>query len=175
MFDCTGDPVTTMFTAPSVTPWKGRYDGATPRNPAIRKYFFDQSNLKRLLDYEQFFLDLVKANENADDARWAQLYTFNQAYGSMNLDPEQVNAAKETLRNFASDNFHNYYDYSTVGWKDPYIPCGCLCKEQHICAIENVDVHDMNACLESAPCRAIPLSAMTTATTLLLAVLAMKL
>jgi sphingomyelin phosphodiesterase acid-like 3 len=142
-----------MFAAPALTPWKARSEGALPRNPGFRQYFYNKNSLNYLTDYKQFYMDLNKANEE-NSATWKSLYTFNQVYGTSRLEARQVHLAKETFRNYASDNFHKFYEYYNVGFKDPYTPCGCECKEGLICAIENFDETAYNACVEDAPCSA---------------------
>lgn len=148
----TGEPSAAMFIAPSVTPWKSRYEGATPRNPAIRRFYYDRPNNYRIHDYQQYYLNLEQENARNDTAEWKRLYTFNQVYGTFHLEAREVHKAKESFKQYASERFHNYYDYNSVAWRDPYVPCSCSCKGGHICAIENVDQEDFDQCIKDTVC-----------------------
>ena len=147
-----------MFICPSVTPWKAYYPGSVPRNPAVRKFKYDRFNNYRLHDYDQFYLDLPKAN-SGEDVQWKMLYTFNQMYGSLSLAADQVHKAKESFIPYSSDNFHKYYEYNNVDWHE-YVACSCSCKHGHICAIENVDKPDFEECMGQSVCGAVGLRAL---------------
>ena len=57
-----GNPVTSMFIAPSVTPWRvplDYNDKTPPHNPGFRSIEFDADTYE-LTDYQQYVLDLSR-------------------------------------------------------------------------------------------------------------------
>ena len=148
-----GEPSTGMFISPSVTPWRGRDaqgKGGIPRNPAVRKYMYSRSDYS-LMDYEQYYLPLTKANTNTS-TDWSRLYTFKQVYGSNSLHADQLQEAVELFKPYASQYFHKYYDYKYVGMRENYVPCDCQCKFDEICAMENVDRDSFEECVDGVTC-----------------------
>lgn len=150
-----GKPVVTLLISPSVTPWRWPGGSAPPRNPALRviKYENNDGNIY-LTDYDQYYLDLKKANEGT--VVWSKEYTFTLSYEvAKNVSAEALHAVLNNFRKFANDDFHNYFERNSVqinkaedkplGIK---YACSLRCKWVHLCTIQHVDLDPYNLCLD---------------------------
>ncbi|XP_046392438.1 acid sphingomyelinase-like phosphodiesterase 3b [Ischnura elegans] len=87
-----GLPISWMFIAPSVTPWR---TPAGANNPGIRLYKFD-TNTGQVLDYVQYYLDLDAAN-HLDTAEWKVEYNLTSFYGLSNVSAASLHELAETF------------------------------------------------------------------------------
>ena len=147
-----------MLISPSVTPWRARIGNgivAAAHNPGVRKITYDRYKL-HLVDIEQFWLDLIDANENQEQAAvWKSLYKFRTAYGVRNITAVSLHGLLEDFKQFGSSNFHAYQKFNSVNL-DPqapsYSPCDCACKVEHLCAIEYIDFDEYTECMDTSDC-----------------------
>ena len=160
-----GNPVSTIFVAPSVTPWRARLSESTrsmAHNPGIRKVFFDDDQ-GYVDNIEQFFLNLPKANQD-QAAQWLRLYTFKGLYaGVNNLTSRALHQLIESFKEYGDNDFHIYYDQFSVGARHiSNEPCSCMCKFTHICSMQSVNYTDFDACIKHIACDGNRVSVSTT-------------
>ncbi len=135
----------TEFISPAVVPWRCRVCDPTvvsARNPALRRVVYDNT-AKKISNIEQYYFHLPPSTTNKKP-QWMEEYTFKN-YGVQYLDPQSMHNVLQDFKTFGSNLFHDYYRRNTVNVTgDLYIPCGCICKERQLCALEFVD-YDANA------------------------------
>jgi len=129
--------------APAVTPW----DSSTPtdpRNPGLRLFQFEKDT-GRILNYEQFFLNLTQANEEGR-ADWQLEYDFLGYYGldDMELDTVAGLVASMETGGLALEKFLQ----AGSGMANPYYQCGDTCQREHYCGMASARYPDYAACIE---------------------------
>ncbi|XP_071455725.1 acid sphingomyelinase-like phosphodiesterase 3b [Hetaerina americana] len=106
-----GQPISWMFLAPSVTPWRTP-SGAN--NPGLRLYKFD-TDTGQVLDYVQYFLNLSSANHR-DHAEWQLEYNLTSLYGLPNVSAASLHELAETFRSGPTvDNSASFYGIGGYG------------------------------------------------------------
>lgn len=116
-------PDTHAFIAPSVSPWKVPLTGMNGINPSVRLYRYSLEK-KMVLDYEQYFLNLTKANEvtRANTEMLSEISTTPAGDKKpSNLlqeftEVEETNATEELL-NSPDELMPNDYANSSVKWE----------------------------------------------------------
>ncbi|GCC17489.1 hypothetical protein chiPu_0020587 [Chiloscyllium punctatum] len=130
-----GSPVSAMFIAPAVTPWKTTLPGLQKgsQNPGIRLFQYDVDTLQ-ILDMVTYYLNLTLANAQA--LLWEEEYRLTEAFqvhdgtaGSMQAVLDKLSQDKDYLQ--------KYYEYNSVSYD--LGDCDDWCRTDHICAIRNVD------------------------------------
>lgn len=146
-YDDAGTPISVMFLAPGVTPWKTTLPGVVngANNPGIRVFEYDRATL-RLQDMVTYFLNLSLANEQGQP-RWGLEYRLTEAYGVPDASARSMHSV---LGRIASDQGvrQRYYLYNSVSYDDR--PCDEACRAEHVCAINHVAFEAYSACLHAA-------------------------
>ncbi|XP_013374992.1 PREDICTED: acid sphingomyelinase-like phosphodiesterase 3b isoform X2 [Chinchilla lanigera] len=149
-YDDAGAPISVMFLAPGVTPWKttlvGVVNGAN--NPGIRLFEYDRATLS-LQDMMTYFMNLSQANAQ-NNPRWELEYRLTEAYG---VPDASVRSMQEVATGIASDQdkLQRYYDYNSVSYDTT--PCGETCRTEFLCAMQEVDFDAYSICLRSMGAR----------------------
>ncbi|KAJ8289248.1 hypothetical protein COCON_G00019070 [Conger conger] len=138
-------PISVMFLAPGVTPWKttlpGVPDGAN--NPGIRVFEYDTSTLL-VKDTVTYYLNLTHAN--IARARWEKEYRLTEAFQVADASPSSMHRVLELM---ASDRCYlqRYYDYNSVSYDRS--ACDHTCRVDHVCSAREVDFDRYERCLET--------------------------
>ncbi|XP_066495159.1 acid sphingomyelinase-like phosphodiesterase 3b isoform X2 [Tiliqua scincoides] len=138
-----GSPISIMFLAPAVTPWKtslpGVHNGAN--NPGIRVFTYDQDTLL-VKDMVTYYLNLTHAN--LWGPKWEKEYSLTEAF---QIPDGSVNSMHLLLEKLARDNsqLQRYYRYNSVQYD--LAECDSSCQTDHICAIREVDFAKYNQCI----------------------------
>lgn len=156
--------VNSLFLGPSVTPWyEPNKELYSPVNPAIRLYKYNRTS-GTILDYNEYFLNLTKANNHQDQddveqphdspsgkldtpqgmLSWELLYTFTEAYNLSDVSTSSLAQLYDKLVS-SVDTFQQYFEFSTV--KKVIFPCNSICRQFHLCSIANVDFGYYNTCV----------------------------
>ncbi|XP_007521368.2 acid sphingomyelinase-like phosphodiesterase 3a [Erinaceus europaeus] len=142
--DIKGNPISSLFVAPAVTPVKSIKEKQT-NNPGIRLFQYDPHDYK-LLDMLQYYLNLTDANLK-ENATWKQEYNLTQAYGIEDLQPKSLYELAKQFASWDSKQFIKYYNYFFVSYDNSVI-CSGICKAFQICAIMNLDHTSYRDCLK---------------------------
>ncbi|KAL8220248.1 UNVERIFIED_CONTAM: Acid sphingomyelinase-like phosphodiesterase 3b [Gekko kuhli] len=140
-----GSPISVMFLAPAVTPWKttlpGVHNGAN--NPGIRVFMYDRVTLL-LKDMVTYYLNLTHANLEAP--KWEKEYSLTEAFQVADGSVQSMHLLLEKL---TKDNSHlqQYYRYNSVQYD--LTDCNSSCQTDHICAIQEVDFAKYNQCVKA--------------------------
>ncbi|XP_078087365.1 acid sphingomyelinase-like phosphodiesterase 3b [Mustelus asterias] len=140
-----GSPVSTMFIAPAVTPWKttlaGLRDGS--QNPGIRLFEYNTDTLQ-ILDVVTYYLNLTFANTWAP--HWEKEYRLTEAF---QVPDATVESMQIVLDKLSQDKSHlqKYYEYNSVSYD--LGECNKWCQTDHICAIKDVDIEMYKNCIKS--------------------------
>jgi len=129
--------------APAVTPW----DSSTPtdpRNPGLRLFQFEQDT-GRILNFEQFFLNLTQANEKGE-AEWQLEYDFLGYYGLENMELSSVAGLVAAMEQGGLPL--EKYLQAGSGMANPSYQCGDACKRQHYCGMAFARYPDYATCIE---------------------------
>lgn len=103
-----------IFIAPSVTPWRYKIPGKVgpAHNPGIRLVKYDRSSGVHL-DIEQYYLDLVKANQHGV-ATWELEYKASAKYGTNTLTATDIQTLANKMKTATSNEFKSYWMHYTV-------------------------------------------------------------
>jgi len=129
--------------APAVTPW----DSSTPtdpRNPGLRLFQFEQET-GRILNFQQFFLNLTQANEEGR-AGWQLEYDFLDYYGLKDMTVSSVASLVASMEQGgpAMEKFVQ----AGSGMANPSFECGEVCKRQHYCGMAAARYPEYAACID---------------------------
>ncbi|XP_074166071.1 cyclic GMP-AMP phosphodiesterase SMPDL3A [Sminthopsis crassicaudata] len=142
--DKKGNPVSSLFVAPAVTPVKSVLEKQT-NNPGVRLFRYDLDDY-RLLDTWQYYLNLTEANMK-EEPSWKLEYILTKAYGIEDLQPKNLYGLAKQFAALDSKQFLTYYKYFFVSY-DSSIICDRECKIDQICAIMNLDQASYTDCLK---------------------------
>ncbi|XP_072499291.1 cyclic GMP-AMP phosphodiesterase SMPDL3A [Notamacropus eugenii] len=142
--DRKGNPVSSLFVAPAVTPVKNVLEKQT-NNPGVRLFQYDLHDY-RLLDTWQYYLNLTEANMK-EESTWKLEYILTKAYGIEDLQPKNLYDLAKQFTVLDSKQFLTYYKYFFVSY-DSNIICDRECKTNQICAIMNLDQASYTDCLK---------------------------
>ena len=138
-----------MLLAPSLTPWRARIPGnrlTAARNPGIRLVKMTP-DYTRLLDVEQYYLPLTKANKHSVD-KWKREYSFQKTYNMKDATTESLHCLLDEFKEPCSEQFKLYHLFNTVkAQTKSNVPCDCVCRNQHLCAIEHMEYEGYSACI----------------------------
>ncbi|KAJ3451076.1 sphingomyelin phosphodiesterase [Anaeramoeba flamelloides] len=112
-------------------------------NPSLRLIKFDTDS-GFLLNYEQYFLDIVKANKDLA-LNWNLRYSAGEygAYGLNGLGPEQFNNFLQSLKS-SNDLVQEYWVNMSEGLVDTN--CGSNCRTKLICKMEFITEDECTKC-----------------------------
>ncbi|XP_071623909.1 acid sphingomyelinase-like phosphodiesterase 3b isoform X2 [Heliangelus exortis] len=147
----TGSPISVMFLAPGVTPWKTALPGVNngANNPGIRVFHYDPDTLQ-VLDMVTYYLNLTRANmmastEEEEFPVWEEEYRLTEAFqvpsgsaGSMQMVLERISKDPHYLQ--------QYYEFNSVRYD--LSPCQGACRLDHLCAIREVDFTKYRECVK---------------------------
>ena len=143
-----------MLLAPSLTPWRARITGnrlTAARNPGIRLVKMT-SDYTRLLDVEQYYLPLTEANKQKVD-EWKLEYSFQKTYNMEDATTESLHGLLDEFKAQRSEQFEQYHMFNTVNAQTKSnVPCDCVCRNQHLCAIEHLEYEGYSACTTKSMC-----------------------
>ncbi|NXP42357.1 ASM3B phosphodiesterase, partial [Leiothrix lutea] len=148
----TGAPISVMFLAPGVTPWKTTLPGVSngANNPAIRVITYDQDTLQ-VLDMVTYFLNLTHANTMASRQEegfpvWEEEYQLTRDFqvpdgsaGSMQTVLERISRDPHYLQ--------LYYEFNSARYDLEL--CDQECRVDHVCAIREVDFIKYDECVKA--------------------------
>uniref|UniRef100_A0A1I8ABT4 Sphingomyelin phosphodiesterase n=1 Tax=Steinernema glaseri TaxID=37863 RepID=A0A1I8ABT4_9BILA len=121
-------PTSIVYATPSVTTY-------SQFNPAYRVYTIDgvyPGSSYRILDFEEYFLNVTKANENPSSAKWETLYSsVKEEYGLKSLEPFEWNILLEKMK--ADDGL--FSKYMKNYYRQDNMPCDESCKKKRLCEI----------------------------------------
>lgn len=132
--------------APAVTPWISTLAPETGgNNPGLRLYKYDVDT-GEILDFDQFWLDLAKANTD-DEAEWKLEYSFMEYYGLQGTI--DLSLMLELTRKIRDDvqTFDLYYAANSVQFDTE---CNETCRRYHLCAIFEQDYSQFEDCVSNA-------------------------
>nr|XP_045606913.1 sphingomyelin phosphodiesterase-like isoform X2 [Procambarus clarkii] len=118
-------------------------------NPGYRVYSVDghyDGSSYRVLNTENWVLDLDEANEN-DDPDFYLLYTAKEAYGMTDLFPASWDNLVDQMKEPNSTVFNDFFKYYTKDGR-PYREEGCDsdCKTSLLCRLVTSDTSDPSHC-----------------------------
>ncbi|KAM9003723.1 acid sphingomyelinase-like phosphodiesterase 3a [Sarcophilus harrisii] len=142
--DRKGNPVSSLFVAPAVTPVKSVLEKQT-NNPGVRLFQYDLDDY-RLLDTWQYYLNLTEANMK-EEPSWKLEYILTKAYGIEDLQPKNLYDLAKQFATLDSKQFLTYYKYFFVSY-DSSVICDKECKIEQICAIMNLDEASYTDCFK---------------------------
>ncbi|KAM4701966.1 acid sphingomyelinase-like phosphodiesterase 3b [Discoglossus pictus] len=149
-----GTPISAMFIAPGITPWKTTLPGVDngANNPGIRVFEYDKQSLK-ILDMVTYYLNLTYANKWSP--RWEKEYRLTEAFQVPDGTTQSMHSVLEKI---STDHCYlqKYYDYNSVNYD--LETCDASCRVDHVCAIREVDFAKYDECVktESSSYRPIP-------------------
>lgn len=150
-YNSAGSPVSSMFIAPGITPWKTTLPGVSngANNPGIRVFDYDRGTLQ-VKDMVTYYLNLTYSNLEAP--RWEKEYRLTEAFQVADGSVESMQAVLDKI----STNkcyLQKYYEYNSVNYD--LEDCDHNCRIDHVCAIREVDFANYDECLrtESASSR----------------------
>ncbi|NXX49835.1 ASM3B phosphodiesterase, partial [Tricholaema leucomelas] len=149
----TGSPISVMFLAPGVTPWKTTLPGVTngANNPGIRVIDYDPDTLQ-VLDMVTYYLNLTHANMMASTGQeevpvWEEEYRLTEAFQVPNGSVGSMQAVLEKLSEDAG-SLQQYHELNSVRYDCS--PCGEGCRLDHLCAIREVDFTKYSQCVRGS-------------------------
>ena len=138
------NPTGALLLAPSITPLvTHQYPKTVGTNPGIRQYLY-RNNSKSLLDYQQYFVDLEKANL-VEYIQWTLLYNFSQMYNVSDLTGSSLRKVLDTIK----ENpivFDKAYQLNTLLHDNG--PCDYYCSLNFVCAMGNTQEEDIDEEIE---------------------------
>ncbi|NXT23684.1 ASM3B phosphodiesterase, partial [Syrrhaptes paradoxus] len=145
----TGSPISVMFLAPGVTPWKTTLAGVDngANNPGIRVIDYDPDTLQ-VLDVVTYYLNLTRANSGAEQfPAWEEEYRLTEAF---HVPDGSVSSMQTVLERISKDPHYlqQYYEFNSV--KYDLSPCEGACRVDQVCAIREVDFTRYNECVQSS-------------------------
>jgi len=117
-----------QFTAPSVTPWKPK--SGVSHNPGIRLVKYDRET-GRMLDYDQYFINLTESNDWTKRRDFTVLYTFTSAYGVPDMSPSSVRQAFARMESQQSPEAQKYCNNHVLSATDK--PCTPVMRAEIFC------------------------------------------
>ncbi|XP_063810634.1 acid sphingomyelinase-like phosphodiesterase 3b isoform X1 [Pseudophryne corroboree] len=140
-----GDPVSSMFIAPGISPWMTTLPGVNngANNPGIRVFEYDRKSL-HVLDMVTYYMNLSYAN--TESPRWEKEYRLTEAFLVPDGSPQSMH---KVLEKITTDHCYlqKYYEYNSVSYD--LESCGETCKIDHVCAIREVDFTKYATCIQN--------------------------
>lgn len=146
-FYLTGKAAAPIFVAPSVTPWRYKIptEIGPAHNPGIRLVKYDRTSGVHL-EIEQYYLDLVKANQNGV-ASWELEYKTSSHYGLSSLTAADLTKVAGKMKTATSKEFKNYWKFYTVTPPEGLQKtCDEECHSSIICGFTEFDMTKFKLC-----------------------------
>ncbi|XP_030073422.1 acid sphingomyelinase-like phosphodiesterase 3b isoform X1 [Microcaecilia unicolor] len=138
-----GSPISALFIAPGVTPWKTTLPGVQngANNPGIRVFDYDRNTLQ-VKDMVTYYLNLTYSNLAAP--RWEKEYRLTEAF---KVPDGSTKSMQTVLDKIATDKCYlqKYYEYNSVRYD--LVDCDMNCRADHVCAIREVDFTKYESCI----------------------------
>ncbi|NWV33201.1 ASM3B phosphodiesterase, partial [Grantiella picta] len=147
-----GTPISVMFLAPGVTPWKTTLPGVNngANNPGIRVIDYDQDTLQ-VLDMVTYYLNLTHANMMAlpwdeEFPEWEEEYRLTETF---QVPDGSTHSMQMVLEMISRDPHYLqlYYEFNSA--KYDLAPCKQECRVDHLCAIREVDFTKYDECVKT--------------------------
>ncbi|NXW76031.1 ASM3B phosphodiesterase, partial [Hirundo rustica] len=143
----TGAPISVMFLAPGVTPWKTTLPGVSngANNPAIRVIDYDQDTLQ-VLDVVTYYLNLTRANMMSSLPVWEEEYRLTEAF---QVPDGSASSMQTVLERIWRDPHYLqlYYEFNSARYDLEL--CKQECRVDHLCAIREVDFIKYSECVKT--------------------------
>lgn len=144
IYDENGDPRSSIFLCPAVTPWKTVLPTVGSNNPGIRLYKYNRSSAQ-LKDIWQYYTNLTLANLK-DKPTWLIEYKATDAFNIPDVSPQSLDSLVQRFTNQESGAmFDKYYFYNSVSAGRGRCEKGC--KTAQICGITKIDFDQYDQCL----------------------------
>ncbi|KAM3829827.1 acid sphingomyelinase-like phosphodiesterase 3b isoform 2-T2 [Vipera latastei] len=142
-YDNTDSPISVIFLAPAVTPWKTTLPGVQngANNPGIRVFKYDRETLL-VKDIVTYYLNLTHANMGTPE--WKKEYSLTEAYQILDGSVHSMHLLLEKLMK-DEGQLQKYYRYNSVQYDNTF--CDDSCQTDHICAIREVDFERYSQCV----------------------------
>ncbi|XP_029475040.1 acid sphingomyelinase-like phosphodiesterase 3b isoform X2 [Rhinatrema bivittatum] len=142
-YDRAGNPISALFIAPGVTPWKTTLPGVEngANNPGIRVFDYDRETLQ-VKDMVTYYLNLTYSNMAAP--RWEKEYRLSEAF---QVPDGSTLSMQRVLDKISTDKCYlqKYYEYNSVNYD--LVDCDMNCRADHVCAIREVDFTKYDQCI----------------------------
>lgn len=143
LLDHRGEPVSSVFVSPAVTPFKHAEEPYS-NNPAVRMYLYSREDYG-VLDIWQYFLNLTEANLS-QRADWRLEYVMTSSFGMGDLRPPSLLRLALSLRLRPSGAFRVYFLHHTVSYADASL-CDADCFLSQVCSVCCPDRHSYSRCV----------------------------
>ncbi|KAG8182725.1 hypothetical protein JTE90_026176 [Oedothorax gibbosus] len=149
----TGNFEGSALLASSVTPWHQAdlANVSIPVNPSIRLMHYSLQD-STLLDYDQFYMNLTKANANHESSEetasqlYEKLYTFTEFYEVKDLSTPSLVAIYEKLKQDPK-LFESFYVFLSAGERST--ACDATCKVAQLCGMACTSLSEYNECMRN--------------------------
>ncbi|XP_077973998.1 acid sphingomyelinase-like phosphodiesterase 3b isoform X2 [Styela clava] len=156
--DASGKVISSVLLTPGITPWMttlpGVDDGAN--NPGIRLIEYDRDSL-HLKDYQQYYLDLAKANNDSQSEAadmWELEYTATEAFNIPDISTVSwgnlalnMRSGCESIKTSCPEVFNKYFLYNSVSYN--LKKCDETCQKYQLCAMTEVDFDAYKSCQDN--------------------------
>lgn len=143
LLDPDGEPLSSIFVSPAVTPIK-RVLEPYSNNPAFRMYLYHGSDFTPL-DIWQYYLNLTEANQR-QRADWRREYVMTEAFGLKDLRPQSLLRLALSFQLPRANSFDKYFSHFMVSYDDS-IRCAKDCKLSQVCAVLHLDHEAYSQCV----------------------------
>jgi len=140
------EPISWALLAPGVSPMNSTLAPETgANNPGLRLFKYDRSS-GQIVDYDQFYLDLAKAND-AGKANWTMEYSFLDYYSLSEISAEEIGNLVLDIKD-DKKVFKKYYKANTVMFEEANDEnCDQTCMRYHFCALYQLDYEEFESCV----------------------------
>ncbi|KZC14166.1 Acid sphingomyelinase-like phosphodiesterase 3b [Dufourea novaeangliae] len=150
VYSDTGLPVSWIMMAPSISP----STPGGPNNPGLRLYKFE-TNTGQVLDYTQYYLNLVDANSNGT-ANWSVEYSLLDYYPLREITAISLHDLADRFTQPNDNAFSRYYKANTVSLPREMAQIwGCggalsgACALHHYCTVTRLNPESYKECYSS--------------------------
>ncbi|XP_041096408.1 acid sphingomyelinase-like phosphodiesterase 3b [Polyodon spathula] len=142
-YNNSGSPISAMFLAPGITPWKTTLSGVKngANNPGIRVFEYDHTTLL-IKDIVTYYLNLTHAN--LAGPRWEKEYRLTESF---RVPDASARSMHEVLRQMETDDcaLQRHYRFNSVSYDLSH--CDWACRADHVCSIREVDFSSYEKCV----------------------------
>ncbi|XP_030626479.1 cyclic GMP-AMP phosphodiesterase SMPDL3A [Chanos chanos] len=145
LLDQQGNPISSLFVTPAVTPIKSLFEPYT-NNPGVRMYLYDSLDYS-LQDIWQFYMNLTEANEEKV-SNWRLEYSMTKAFEIKDIQPQSLHELASRFETPQSKEFQKYFSHFMVSYNNT-IACEGKCKATQLCALKFLDRDSYSKCIKS--------------------------